>query len=208
MQMTVNKRSPIPLLKGLLFVLALLPLLAGIWQVGLGDPVDPVAFMTHASGDWALRMLLLTLAITPLRRLGAPGGLLRFRRMLGLFAFFYAMLHFSVYLVFDKFFDVQAIAGDIYKRPFITVGFAALVLMLPLAITSTDGWIRRLKRRWGMLHRLVYAVAILGVTHYWWLVKRDIRLPLMYAAILAGLLGLRVLWSASRRWQGKVSDVK
>lgn len=184
-------------LKRLLFLLCLLPLATTAWQVAAGHSVNPVETMTRASGEWALKMLWLTLALTPLRILGAPGWILRLRRMLGLYAFFYASLHLAIYLWLDQFFDWQGIVHDIMKRPFITVGFAAFVLMLPLAITSTDGWLRRLKRNWGKLHRLVYPLAILAATHYWWLVKRDIREPAIYAAILALLLGLR-LWQRLR----------
>ncbi|MEN3812175.1 protein-methionine-sulfoxide reductase heme-binding subunit MsrQ, partial [Chromobacterium piscinae] len=123
---------------------------------------------------------------------------LKCRRMLGLFAFFYASLHFTTYIWLDQFFDWHHILKDIAKRPFITVGFAAIVLMSPLALTSTQGWMRRLKRNWGKLHRLVYPVAILAVTHYWWLVKKDITQPLIYAAALAVLLGLRLWWRARK----------
>ncbi|TDR80747.1 sulfite oxidase heme-binding subunit YedZ [Paludibacterium purpuratum] len=188
-------------IKALLFVLALIPFVRTILIVLSGDAIDPVAFMTHATGDWILIFLMLTLAVTPLRRLGFPSAIVRLRRMLGLFAFFYATLHFSIYLVLDKFFDPVAIAHDVVKRPFITVGFTALVMMTPLAITSTDGWMRRLKRNWGRLHRAIYAVAIFGVLHYWWLVKRDLRQPILFAAILAVLLGLRLFWSFRQRYQ-------
>ncbi|MBV8047248.1 MAG: sulfoxide reductase heme-binding subunit YedZ [Paludibacterium sp.] len=194
---------PLAVVKTLLFVLALIPCARTLLTVIQGQAIDPVAFMTHATGDWTLIFLMLTLAITPLRRLGAPGWIVRLRRMLGLFAFFYGCLHFAIYLVLDQFFNPAAIAHDVVKRPFITAGFTALLLMTPLAITSTDGWIRRLKRHWARLHRLVYAVALLGVVHYWWLVKRDLRQPILFAAILAVLLGLRLIWAVHRRWQAK-----
>jgi sulfoxide reductase heme-binding subunit YedZ len=134
------------------------------------------------------------LAVTPLRRLTGWNGLQRFRRMLGLFAFFHVCLHFGVYLIFDQFFDLSAIIADVVKRPYITVGFAAFVLLIPLAATSTNRMIKRLGRNWQRLHRLVYLIAILGVLHYLWLVKADLREPLMYAGILAVLLGYRLWW--------------
>ncbi len=181
-------------IKALLFVLCLLPLAASLWQALSGQAVNPVETLTRDSGSWALNLLLAGLAITPLRRLGAPGWLLRLRRMLGLYAFFYASVHLLIYLWLDQLFDWAAIVHDIIKRPFITVGMAAFALLLPLAITSTDGWLRRLKRRWGQLHRLVYPLALLAVLHYLWLVKRDLTEPLLYAAVLALLLGLRLWW--------------
>ncbi len=181
-------------IKALLFVLCLLPLTASLWQALSGQAVNPVETLTRDSGSWALNLLLAGLAISPLRRLGAPGWLLRLRRMLGLYAFFYASVHLLIYLWLDQLFDWGAIGHDIIKRPFITVGMAAFALLLPLAITSTDGWLRRLKRRWGQLHRLVYPLAVLAVIHYLWLVKRDLTEPLLYAAVLALLLGLRLWW--------------
>lgn len=188
--------------KVLVFVACLLPLARTAWIVVNGEAVNPIEFITRSTGTWTLVWLLATLAITPLRRLTGWNLLQRFRRMLGLFAFCYATLHFTTYLWLDQFFDWHAIVKDIAKRPFITVGFTALLLMTPLAVTSTDGWLRRLKRNWGRLHRLVYAVAVLGVTHYWWLVKKDIRQPLIYAAVLAVLLGLRWYW----RWRASIAS--
>ena len=153
---------------------------------------NPVEYLTHGTGDLAIRILLLTLAMTPLRMLTKSAKPIRFRRMLGLFAFFYAVLHFTVYLWLDKVFDLKEIWADIYKRPFITIGFTALVLMLPLAATSTKGMIRKLGgKRWQFLHRFIYVSAIAAVIHYWWLVKSDIRLPLLYAVILVILLSFR-----------------
>ncbi len=153
---------------------------------------NPVEYLTHGTGDWALRILLLTLAMTPLRMLTGSAKPIRFRRMLGLFAFFYAVLHFTTYLWLDKVFDAKEIWADIYKRPFITAGFTALVLLVPLALTSTKGMIRRLGgKRWQFLHRLIYVSAAAAVVHYWWLVKSDIRLPLLYAVILLILLSFR-----------------
>jgi sulfoxide reductase heme-binding subunit YedZ len=184
--------------KCLVFALALLPLCrlaAGVVWFPEWLGANPAEFITRATGDWALRMLLLTLAVTPLRRWTGLNWLLRLRRMLGLFAFFYAMVHFSSYVAFDHVFDVGAILKDIVKRPFITVGFACLVLMLPLAITSTNAMVRRLgAKRWQSLHRAVYVIAPLAVLHFWWMVKRDITEPAIYALILAVLLGVRLKW--------------
>lgn len=162
------------------------------WRDQLGT--NPVETLSHCTGDWSLRWLLLTLAITPLRRLSGWNWLLRFRRMLGLFAFFYACIHFSVYLIFDQFFDLAAIIEDIAKRPYITVGFAAWLLLIPLAITSTSGMMKRLGRHWQRLHRLIYPIAILGVLHYLWLIKTDPTEPWLYGAILGLLLGYRLWW--------------
>jgi sulfoxide reductase heme-binding subunit YedZ len=161
---------------------------------------NPAETILHVTGDWTLQFLLLTLALTPLRRLTGWNWVIRFRRLLGLFAFFYGVLHLSAYVGFDRFFQPGEIVADLWKRPFITVGFAALLLMTPLAITSTKGWIRRLGGpRWNRLHQLVYAVALLGVLHYWWLVKRDLTWPLIYAGILAVLLGIRLYWKLRPR---------
>ncbi|MCQ4145560.1 sulfite oxidase heme-binding subunit YedZ [Vogesella sp. AC12] len=179
-------------IKGLLFLICLLPLAQLLWHALAGHAVNPIEDLTRGLGTWTLRFLLITLCVSPLRALGAPGWLLRLRRMLGLYAFFYACLHLLTYLWLDQFFDWAAIVRDIVKRPFITVGMLAFGLLLPLAITSSDGWIRRLKRNWGKLHRLVYVIAPLGVLHYLWLVKRDLQSPLIYAAILAVLLLWRV----------------
>ena len=176
--------------KPLVFLLCLVPLgiLVGLaLTANLG--ANPVEFIQHTTGDWTLRFLVFTLSITPLRKLLKLPDLIRFRRMLGLFAFFYACLHFLTYLGPDQSFDLAAIWKDVAKRPFITVGFAAFVLLIPLAITSTAGWIRRLGgRRWRMLHRAIYISAICGVIHYYWLVKSAVLRPLTYAAIVAVLL--------------------
>ena len=152
---------------------------------------DPVRRVLGIFGKTALNLLLVTLSITPLRQLSGNAHLLRFRRMLGLFAFFYALLHLAVYLVFQSF-SWPEIVRDITRRPYITIGFTALLLLVPLAVTSTNGMMRRLKKRWQTLHRLIYPIAILGVWHYWWQIKRDIRQPLLYASLLALLLGWRV----------------
>jgi methionine sulfoxide reductase heme-binding subunit len=153
---------------------------------------DPVRRVLGIVGKSTLNLLLITLAVTPLRQLTGNAHLLRFRRMLGLFVFFYALLHFSVYLVFQGF-SWAEIVKDIAKRPYITLGFTALLLLVPLAVTSTNAMMRRLRKRWTSLHRLIYVIAILGVWHYWWQVKKDIREPLVYVLILASLLGWR-LW--------------
>ncbi|MDP8980513.1 MAG: sulfoxide reductase heme-binding subunit YedZ [Acidobacteriota bacterium] len=176
------------------FTLCLGPVLALLWRYwhqALG--ANPIEFITHETGDWTLRFLLITLTVTPVRRLTGWLQLIRFRRMFGLFAFFYACLHFTTYIWLDKFLDVQDMWKDIVKRPFITVGFTAFVLLIPLAVTSTKGWIRRLGRRWQTLHRLVYFSAVAGVIHYYWLVKSDVRLPLLYGGILGVLLVYRVV---------------
>jgi sulfoxide reductase heme-binding subunit YedZ len=184
------------------------------WGVGLG--ANPVEALEHKTGDWTLRFLLITLAITPLRKLLHIPALIKFRRMFGLFAFFYGCLHFTTYLGVDKFFNVHEILADVVKRKYITVGFTAFVLLVPLAITSTAGWIRRLGgKRWQALHRLIYVSAIAGVIHYLWLVKADIREPLEYGAVLAALLAYRlVVWlrpasamrsGAIKRMPGKVA---
>ncbi len=154
---------------------------------------NPISEITKETGTWTLRFVVLTLAITPVRKLTGWNLLVRYRRMLGLFAFFYGTLHFVTYVWLDQFFDLASITKDVLKRPFITVGFAAFLLMAPLALTSTTGWIRRLGgKRWQALHRLIYATAVLGVVHYWWLVKADISRPLAYGAIVATLLAARL----------------
>ena len=168
------------------------------WHQDLG--ANPIEFVTHATGDWALRLIMITLAVTPLRKALNLPLLVRFRRMLGLFAFFYGCLHFSTYLWLDKFFDIHEILGDIGKRPFITIGLTSLLLMVPLAVTSTEGWIRRLgPRRWQRLHRLIYFSALAAVVHYYWLVKSDIRLPVLYGVILTALLASRLFTSRTGR---------
>jgi len=182
--------------KPLVFTAALLPalsMLAGAFGIaGQRLGADPVEELLLTCGKTALNLLLLTLAVSPIAKLAHRPQLLRLRRMLGLFAFFYAALHFTVYLTLDRAFDASMIVEDIAKRPYITIGFTALLLLLPLAATSTQRMMRRLGRRWQRLHRLVYPIAILAVWHYYWQVKRDVTEPLIYAGILAVLLGWRV----------------
>src|SRR5438270_11059548 len=164
--------------KVVVFALCLVPVGLLAWRAvhrNLG--ANPIEFVTHATGDWSIRFLLITLTVTPARRLLQLPDLIRFRRMLGLFAFFYGCLHLMTYVWLDKFFDTGDMLKDVVKRPFITAGFTGFMLMVPLAITSTKGWIRRLGRRWQMLHRLIYFSALAGVIHYYWLVKSDVRLP-------------------------------
>ncbi|MBI4985060.1 MAG: sulfoxide reductase heme-binding subunit YedZ [Rhodocyclales bacterium] len=187
--------------KTLLFLACLIPLARlgyGAWNDALG--ANPLEAVIRNLGDWALNFLLVTLTVTPLRKASGLAWLARLRRMLGLFCFFYACLHVSSYLWLDQFFDWTAIAKDILKRPFITAGFIAFCLLVPLAATSNNAMIRRLGgRRWQSLHRSVYAIAILGVLHYAWMVKLDVTLPLYYAAVAAGLLGLRVWWRVQEK---------
>lgn len=195
-------------IKVVMFVLALAPLarlLVGVPLDWLG--VNPIELITRSTGTWTLVFVLATLAITPLRHLSGWHWLIRMRRMLGLFAFFYASLHLTTYLWLDQFFDFAEMVKDIVKRPFITIGFTAFVLMLPLAMTSSNAMVRHLGgRRWQQLHRLVYAIAVCGVIHYWWLVKRDITQPLIYAVVLALLLGARLLRRrAPARSDGSIS---
>jgi sulfoxide reductase heme-binding subunit YedZ len=188
--------------KAVVFLLCLTPLAFFADHALHGQlTANPVEFIQHFTGDWTIRFLLITLAITPLRKLLSIPELIRFRRMLGLFAFFYACLHFLTYLGPDQSFNVAGMLKDVAKRRFIAVGFLAFLLLIPLAITSTQGWIRRLGgRRWQALHKSIYAIAILGVVHYYWLVKSDVRKPLFYAAILAILLLWRIVtWLLKRR---------
>ncbi len=180
--------------KVVVFALALVPAERLVWKAlhrGLG--ANPIEFITHETGDWILIFLVVTLAITPARKLLRLPELIRFRRMTGLFAFFYAFLHFSTWIGLDKFFDFREMLHDVQKRPFITAGFTGFVLLLPLAVTSTRGWIRRLGgKRWQMLHRLIYVTAAAGVVHYYWLVKSDVRKPVMYGTIVGLLLAFRL----------------
>lgn len=188
------------LIKPVIFLLALLPLTFLLYKASRNDlGANPIETINRFTGLWTLRFLLITLAVTPLRRIFNWNLLLRFRRMLGLFAFFYACLHFLSYAWLDQFFVLPEIFKDVVKRPYITVGFACFLLLIPLALTSTNGMVRRLgAKRWQQLHRLVYLIGIGGIVHFLWLVKSDLSEPLMYGAILALLLGFR-LWDKRRR---------
>ena len=217
-------------LKPTVFVASLTPLIYLVWAASSGTlSANPLSDLTNETGVWTLRFVCLTLAVTPLRKFTGWNGFVRFRRMAGLYAFFYGTLHLSTYAVADRFAGLDQASGwveavatrrlptamlvastagamarsigeDIYKRPFITLGFAAWLTMLALAMTSTAGWIRRLGgRRWNRLHRLVYLTGILGPLHYWWLVKADVSRPMAYAVAVAVLLGVRVYWSRARR---------
>jgi len=190
------------LYKPLVFVAGLAPLawmICGALQLfGASLGADPVKKLEHECGKTALNLLLLTLAVTPVRNLTGLPQLLRLRRMLGLFVFFYAVVHFSVYLVLDLELNLAVVGADIVKRPYITVGFTALLLLVPLALTSTNGMMRRLGRRWQSLHRLIYVIAALAVWHFYWQVKRDVREPLLYMGMLALLFAYRLV-----RWRAR-----
>ena len=193
--------------KAAAFLLCLVPLGVLVWRLVTNNlGANPVEFIQHATGDWTLRFLIFTLCITPFRKLFKLPDLIRFRRMLGLFAFFYVCLHFLTYLGPDQSFDLSGMWKDVAKRPFITVGFAAFVSLIPLAITSTAGWIRRIGgKRWQLLHRLIYFAAVCGVVHYYWLVKSDVRKPLFYGALVGILLLWRLGdWFFKRRSQAPV----
>jgi sulfoxide reductase heme-binding subunit YedZ len=204
-------------LKPLVFVASLGPLAWLIWAGLTGNlSANPLGDLTNETGVWALRFVCITLALTPMRRVTGSNVLIRFRRMTGLFAFFYGTLHFLTYVIADRFAGLdfpngivawttvrnlaKSVGEDIYKRPFITVGFTTWLTMVPLALTSTAGMIRRLGgRRWNQLHRLVYATGVLAVLHYWWLVKADVHRPYTYGAIVAMLLGFRTVWARMRK---------
>lgn len=188
--------------KPLVFLAASTPLAVALARAlgllgGLG--ADPIETLLHHFGEWGLRLLLVTLAITPLRRITGKARLVSYRRMLGLFAFFYVSLHFAVYLLLDQSLDLAAVLEDVLERPYITIGFTAFLLLIPLAVTSTNAMRRRLGRHWQRLHNLVYAAALLGVWHFWWGVKKDLTEPIVYATLLTALLGYR-LWY---RWRGR-----
>lgn len=189
-------------IKAAVFVVCLMPLALlalRAWRDQLG--ANPIEYITRATGWWTLTFLMITLTVTPARKLLSMPWLLRLRRMLGLFAFFYACLHFTTYIWLDQFFDLHDIVKDVMKRPFITVGFTAFVLLIPLAATSTNAMVKRLGgRRWQWLHRAVYAIGTLGVIHFLWLVKKDIREPLIFGLVLAVLLGARLVF----RWRERV----
>jgi sulfoxide reductase heme-binding subunit YedZ len=187
--------------KAAVFLICLLPIAALGWRaLHNGLTANPIEFITHATGDWTLRFILFTLCVTPFRRLLGLPELIRFRRMFGLFAFFYGCLHFTTYIWLDKFFDLQEVWKDIAKRPYITVGFLAFLLLIPLAVTSTAGWIRRLGgRRWQLLHRAIYISAVAGAVHYYWLVKSAVLRPLAYGAMVAAVL----LWRLASRFRSQ-----
>jgi sulfoxide reductase heme-binding subunit YedZ len=204
------------LLKPAVWVLALTPFVRLAWALYTGDVgADPLKEITNETGVWALRFLCITLLITPLRRISGWNPAIRFRRLLGLFAFFYCTVHLLIFIVFDRLATLNfpsltspgtygalavSIGGEIVKRPYITVGFTAWVCMLLLAATSTTGMIRRMgAKRWQALHRLVYVAAIAGVLHYWWLVKADVSRPQAYALVVAALLGIRLWWAFRKR---------
>ena len=187
-----------PWTKRALFALCLIPALLLVWRGFTGDlSANPIEFIEHKTGDWALRFLLITLAVTPLRKIFEQPLLTRFRRMLGLFAFFYVCVHLLTYLTFDQMFSPSGIYADVVKRPYITVGTAGFLMLVPLAVTSTAAMVRRMgPKHWQLLHRLVYFSTLAGVIHYYWLVKSDVREPLMYFGILLVLMLFRVrMWA-------------
>jgi sulfoxide reductase heme-binding subunit YedZ len=197
-------------LKPLIFIGALAPFLTLVYGMVWGDlGANPVETITNTTGIWTLRLLAVTLAITPIRWLTRWNAIIQYRRMIGLFAFFYGTVHFCIYFVLDRSLMLDGLWEDIVLRPYITVGFTAFVLMISLAITSTRGWIRRLGgRRWNLLHKLVYVSAALGVVHYWWKVKLDVSDPMVYAAIVAVLLGARLVrWGLRRQPAGVTRTV-
>jgi methionine sulfoxide reductase heme-binding subunit len=203
-------------LKPIAFVAALGPVAWLVWAGLTGNlSVDPLADLTNETGLWTLRFICITLAVTPVRRLTGWNELIRFRRMIGLFAFFYGSLHFLIYVIADRFAGLdfpdgfvawstvmnlaKSVASDVYKRPFITIGFTTLMLLLPLAVTSTAGWIRRLGgKQWQTLHRLIYVAGITAILHYWWLVKADVTSPQRYAIAIGVLLVFRLAWARRR----------
>jgi methionine sulfoxide reductase heme-binding subunit len=207
--MTLTQRYRL-IYKPLVFAASLLPLAwltcGAFGWFGLSLGADPVKELEHECGKTALNLLLLTLAVTPVRELTGQPQLLRLRRMLGLFAFFYVVLHFTIYLVLDLELNFATLGADIAKRPYITIGFTAMLLLTPLALTSTNRMMRRLGRRWQSLHRLVYLIAILGVWHFYWQVKRDVREPLIYAGILGILLGYRVVRARIKRHEAAAAQ--
>jgi len=189
-------------LKGAVFALALVPLLRMVYLTVTDQLVDPLEFITRGTGDWTLYFLCITLAVTPLRKLSGWNWLIKLRRMLGLYTFFYGLLHFTTFLWFDHFFDVQAMWKDVLKRPFITVGFIAFVLLIPLALTSTNGMIKRLGgKRWQWLHRLIYVIAPLAILHFWWMKagKHNFTQPIIFGTVLGVLLLARLYWWVTTR---------
>ncbi|HTV01833.1 MAG TPA: protein-methionine-sulfoxide reductase heme-binding subunit MsrQ [Luteitalea sp.] len=182
--------------KPLVWILCLAPLAWLVYRAVFGGlSPNPIDDITDETGQWALRLLLVSLAVTPVRRLTGWNGIIQWRRLLGLFAFFYVCLHLATYVVLDQFFDLASILADVAKRRYITVGVAGFLCLLPLAVTSTTGWIRRLGRKWQTLHRLAYVAAVCGVVHLLWIVKGDdLREPFTYGAILAVLMAVRVVY--------------
>jgi sulfoxide reductase heme-binding subunit YedZ len=189
-------------IKAAIFIASLIPFARMVVLSVVGALPDPLAFITHSSGDWALYFLVITLCVTPVRRLLKWNWLVRLRRMVGLYAFFYAFIHFTAFLWFDHWFDVAAMWKDVLKRPFITVGFIAFVLLIPLAVTSNNAMIRKLGGKlWQRIHRLIYVIAPLAILHYWWMksAKNNIEQPLIFGVIVAVLLGVRVYWSMTKK---------
>lgn len=188
-------------IKALIFVLGLIPVAKMAYLTFTGQLVEPLEHITRGTGDWTLYFLCITLAVTPVRKLSGLNWLLKLRREVGLFSFFYAFLHFMTFLWFDHFFDVAEMWKDVVKRPFITVGFIAFVLLIPLAVTSTNAMIRRLGgKRWQWLHRLIYIIAPLGVLHFWWMkaAKHNFQEPIIFGTIVAVLLGMRLYWKLTK----------
>ena len=189
------------LIKAAVFVLALVPLLRLVYLTVTGQLVEPLEFITRGTGDWTLYFLCITLAVTPLRRLTKWNWLIKLRRMLGLYMFFYGFLHFMTFLWFDHFFDVAEMWKDVLRRPFITVGFIAFLLLIPLAVTSTNAMVKRLGgKRWQWLHRLIYVIAPLAILHFWWMKagKHNFTEPILYGTILGVLLLMRVYWARTK----------
>ncbi|MDW3094479.1 MAG: protein-methionine-sulfoxide reductase heme-binding subunit MsrQ [Gammaproteobacteria bacterium] len=198
--MSIDAKLDSNLIKLPLLLIFLLPLAIAIWDF-YRDPlnINPVEDITHTTGVWALRLLLITLVISPARKLLRANGLIHLRRLFGVLCFFYVTCHFVIYIFLDQWFDWFAIVDDIKERPYITVGFAAFVLLIPLALTSTNSMQRKLQIAWNKLHKLVYVVSILAILHFWWLVKADLLEPIIYASILAVLLGYRVFTHITSR---------
>jgi len=187
-------------IKPVLFILLLSPLAILAYRFySEGFGANPIETINRYTGDWALRILLLTLVFSPLIRITHWNNIIQYRRMFGLFAFFYVCVHLSSYIVLDQFFDFSEIIDDVFKRPFITAGFSAFLLLIPLAVTSTNKMVERLQYRWIQLHRIVYFIAMLAVLHFWWMVKIDTREPMIYAIILAVLLGFRLFFYIKRK---------
>ncbi len=187
-------------IKPVLFILLLVPLAMLAYRFySEGFGANPIETINRYTGDWALRILLLTLAVSPLIRITRWHNIIQYRRMFGLFVFFYVCVHLSSYIVLDQFFDFSEIIDDVFKRPFITAGFSAFILLIPLAVTSTNKMVERLQYRWIQLHRIVYLISMLAVLHFWWMVKIDTREPMIYAIILAILLGFRLVFYIKRK---------